>query len=576
MLRRRAEAPEHFRLDRQLVSCVRIRGLPPARDFALDDRQATLDQILALDVGEVREAQDCRCLLQLLHQHVEARTPLRAHLRRARLEHGVGEIQADHTVQRRTEVELQRFTARGAFDLHLIRRGAEAARQRAVVELQDEVAAASFARNDRAGDVESSVSVRRRRETARAHDAHARQAGFAEVLVTVAVGVVEHLAGDVRTVERRIRYDADRRGRFVRQRGAGQHVSRLHAIHELAFADTGADREQHEQLMLFLPIDRQVAPDQLTPGHCRLDRLAVDARRAFDVAEARRDAVDDAHVEQRHLGDVLICDHVRHELAAHHVQQRRRLGDLDRALQVRIHRDVVVVDLARARDQVVVELQMRLIPRAGTACAHGQSRRELRGLDLAIVRRRRERIVDAAGARGYGERSGRRTRGRRNDRRVRADVAGRRRRHIDDVIAVVRTRRICEVQVEAVIAARQRDLALLGRIVEARRRQQRVRACTQHAQRHARDGAARHGVVRDAVRRDRQVQLLQVAGELDDDVADLLQPVRERRRVGEAQLRGVRRRLRRAEAQLVLLARDVVRRDAADAIHAVRIGGHAA
>src|SRR6185503_12404234 len=183
----------------------------------------------------------------------------------------------------------------------------------------------TFARNDRARDVESTVGISRRRETARAHDPNARQSVLAKVLQAVAVGVVEHLTGHVRTVERRIRGDAYRRGGFVRQRTAGQHVDRLHAIDELTLADARADGEYHEQLMLFLAIDRQVAPDQLAAGHGRLDRLAIEARRAFDVAETRRDAIDDAHVEQRHVSDVLVRDDVRHQLTPHDVQRRRRL-----------------------------------------------------------------------------------------------------------------------------------------------------------------------------------------------------------------------------------------------------------
>ena len=226
-------------------------------------------------------------------------------------------------MDRRTEVELQRLAARGALDLHLVVGQAEAARQRAVVELQDEVAAAALVAASTAQVMwKRPYGVGGRREAARSHDAHARQARFALILEAVAIGVVEHLAGDVRAVERRIRHDAHRRGRFARQRVAGQPCTacaRLTNSPSLTPAPT-ASSSSSVVLRRCSTIARSLQISS-RPATARLDRHAVDARRAFDVAEARREAVDDAHVEQRHVRDVLVRDDVRHQLAA-----RRRSG----------------------------------------------------------------------------------------------------------------------------------------------------------------------------------------------------------------------------------------------------------
>ena len=86
-------------------------------------------------------------LLQLLHQHVEPRPPLRPHLGRA----GSNTASArSRPITRWSEAPKLNSSALprvARFDLHLVRR-AEAARQRAIVQLEDEVAAAAFARND--------------------------------------------------------------------------------------------------------------------------------------------------------------------------------------------------------------------------------------------------------------------------------------------------------------------------------------------------------------------------------------------------------------------------------------------
>ena len=112
----------------------------------LTDSDAPVDERLVLDVRQVREAQHSRRLHELLDEQADPRPPLDADLRAARLEYGVRDLEADDPVNRGAEVEPQRFAARGALDLHLVARQAEAARQRAVVKLDDEVAAAPLVR----------------------------------------------------------------------------------------------------------------------------------------------------------------------------------------------------------------------------------------------------------------------------------------------------------------------------------------------------------------------------------------------------------------------------------------------
>ncbi len=224
-----------------------------------------------LDVRQVREAQHSRRLHEFLEEQADARPPLDADLRAARLEYGVRELEADDPVDRGTEVEPQRFAARGALDLHLVARQAEAARQRAIVELDDEVAAAPLVRGDRAGDVVAPVLVGRRREAPRGQDAHARQAGLAVLLQAVAVRVVENLARDVRAVEGRVGRDAHGGGRLARHRVAGDAVHDLRAVDELALADARAYRKQ--EFSVCWPVLAIVRPPQVSsrPATRRLD-----------------------------------------------------------------------------------------------------------------------------------------------------------------------------------------------------------------------------------------------------------------------------------------------------------------
>ena len=67
------------------------------------------------------------------------------------LEHRIREVEADHPVNGRAEVELERFTARRTLHDHRVRRRSKAARQGSVVQLHDEIAAQIFINGFRLG-----------------------------------------------------------------------------------------------------------------------------------------------------------------------------------------------------------------------------------------------------------------------------------------------------------------------------------------------------------------------------------------------------------------------------------------
>src|SRR5688572_32832090 len=129
-LGRTTEPLENLPLDGQPVAAVH-RG-PGLADLLLDGLDAPLDQRLVLDVGEVGEPQHRRRLHELLDEQADPPAPLQAYLGAAGLEHRIGQLEADHAVDRGAEVEAQRLAARRALDLHLVAREAEAAGQRPV------------------------------------------------------------------------------------------------------------------------------------------------------------------------------------------------------------------------------------------------------------------------------------------------------------------------------------------------------------------------------------------------------------------------------------------------------------
>ena len=148
------------------------------------------------------------------------------------------------------------------------------------------------------------------------------------------------------------------------------------------------------------------------------------------------------------------------------------------------------------------------------------------------------------------------------------DVRRRRRRHADHVIAAARARGIGEIEVELVVTVTERDLILLSGIVEAARGDGGARARSEESQSGARDRRARERVVDDAVRVDRQIEVLQIAAGEHDDLGDPLQLVRELRMRSTEQRRAGRR-AGPAEAQLIGVDRRVVRHDAAHSVDAV-------
>src|SRR5256884_9163142 len=148
------------------------------------------------------------------------------------------------------------------------------------------------------------------------------------------------------------------------------------------------------------------------------------------------------------------------------------------------------------------------------------------------------------------KRSGRCVRSRRDKQRLTGHVVGCRPGHLEEVAATTGAGRIREVQVETVIALCLGDLALLSWVVEAGCWQWCGATGAQHVQRHARNRSARHRVVDDAIRPDRQVQILEVAARGHREGGDPLQPVC-KGRVGVAQLGGIRTRSRRGGPKLV-------------------------
>src|SRR5262249_10636479 len=129
-------------------------------------------------------------------------------------------------------------------------------------------------------------------------------------------------------------------------------------------------------------------------------------------------------------------------------------------------RNVVVVDLVRARHRGAIQREIQVVLSSSAARCHGGWRCELRCLYFA-VRDRRKRILHTTRTARHGKRRGRCV-GSRGDRNrltghERTGTVG----HLDDKGATAGASRIREVEVETVVAASLGNLALLSRIVEA-------------------------------------------------------------------------------------------------------------
>ena len=180
---------------------------------------------------------------------------------------------------------------------------------------------------------------------------------------------------------------------------------------------------------------------------------------------------------------------------------------------------MVVVDLARAGHCGAVQGKIQVVLRPSATRGHGGWRRKFRCLCLAVWDDRKS--IRRTGR--HRKRSGRSVRTRRDNQRLTSHVVRRWCGHHNEVAATTGTGRIREVDVEAVIAARLGDLALLSRVVEAGCRQ--WRGAAQHLQSRARNRRARQRIVDKAIRPHQQVQILEVAAGGHGDVGDALQPV---------------------------------------------------
>ena len=320
----------------------------------------------------------------------------------------------------------------------------------------------------------------------------------------VAIGVVEDLAGHVGAIECRIGRDAHGGGCFTGDRIARQGDHCLRAVHVFALCDAGANDEQQFQGARLGARDGETAPAEFVACHRRLSLHAVEKRRALDITESCRHAVHDGHVREHQAGDVVYRDCVWNVLSAGHVEQRCRFGNRERTCELRIERDVIVEDLARAGYPAAVQPQVSVVVCAGAAWCYRCSRRELRRLNFAEQGRSRNGIVDATWARWHRERCGRSVGRRRDDLRIARNVIrSRRGGYANDVITTAWTCWIAEVEIEFVVAVREGDLSLLCRIIEASRRQRRGATGIQQVERRPDNRGTRHRVVYHAVRLDR-------------------------------------------------------------------------
>src|SRR4030095_7614327 len=159
-------------------------------------------------------------------------------------------------------------------------------------------------------------------------------------------------------------------------------------------------------------------------------------------------------------------DGVRDELPASDVAQRRRLGDRECARQLRVERNVVVVDLARSGHRATVECEIQEVPGPGAARGHRGWRCELRRLCFAIGYCWK-RIVGASCTHRYREGRCRAVRSGWYELRLTGHICRSGRGRLNEVAAATRAGRIREVDVEAVIATRLGHLALLSGVVGA-------------------------------------------------------------------------------------------------------------
>src|SRR6185437_9731609 len=131
-------------------------------------------------------------------------------------------------------------------------------------------------------------------------------------------------------------------------------VDDLRAVDKLAFANTRANGEQQDDRASGAA-EAEAIPRELEAGHRGLCRLTIQPRGPADVAEARRIAIHNLLTLQGCAYHVVDRNGVRDELAASDVGQRRRFSDRECTRELRVERNVVVVDLARLRYSCAVQ-----------------------------------------------------------------------------------------------------------------------------------------------------------------------------------------------------------------------------
>ncbi len=211
--------------------------------------------------------------------------------------------------------------------------------------------------------MEPPVLIRRRCQTRCCHHTHAGQALFTVVLHTVAIDVVEDLAKHVCAIEGLIRHDTNPCRRLTGQGLARQAVDDLRAVDELAFANTGADGKQQ---------------DNRASGAAEVEAIP------HELAEARRIAIHNLLTLQGCAYRVADRDGVWDELPASDVEQLRRFSDRECSRELRVERNVVVVDLVRAGHRAAVQGEIQVVLSPNATRGHGEWRRELRRLCLAV------------------------------------------------------------------------------------------------------------------------------------------------------------------------------------------------
>src|SRR5262249_9162879 len=197
-----------------------------------------------------------------------------------------------------------------------------------------------------------------------------------------------------------------------------------------AFANTGADCEQQDDRAMIGAAEAQVIPYELAGGHRGLRGYTIQARRSWDVAEARWIAIHNLYALHGCAYDVADRDGVRDQLPASDVEQRRRLSDRECSRDLQVERNVVVVDLVRAGYGGAIQIEIQVVPSPRAARRHGGWRRELRSLCFA-VRDARKRITRTG---RHRERRGRCVGSCRNDLRLTGHI-DRPRGHLDKIAA---------------------------------------------------------------------------------------------------------------------------------------------